>query len=229
MANRRLHAEEHARRARRLSSGVYGEVSLPVLPPGGCACDPLTFRASARTAREIAAQRSDGIDRRLDLRCFFTGVRCDDDPATGADRDARKLPWIGTRDHLVPARRDVPGAQPFAGRPALVWASNVANVTLGLAPLHVRLKVREWLSAAPYDRDDRSVEAGMNMRWLIIHYLDFFRVGGRYPWSRDADGRWWNPAFSAPFMARAMDMEARFLSLGDAGRDLWVRKFDWSF
>jgi hypothetical protein len=51
--------------------------------------------------------------------------------------------------------RAVPGTpfQQGTFSPMMICASNIANVSLGLAPLLVRLEIREWLSAAPYDRD----------------------------------------------------------------------------
>jgi hypothetical protein len=48
--------------------------------------------------------------------------------------------------------RDVPG-MPFQQgtfSPVMIWAPYIANVTLGLPPLLVRLKIPEWFSAAPY-------------------------------------------------------------------------------
>ena len=81
----------------------------------------------------------------------------------------------------------------------------------------------------PYDRNDRSTEAGMNMRWLIIKLLDDFRINGRYPWSRNPNGNWWYPEVSEPLMRRWYDMERGFMALDANARDAWIRNFTWQF
>ena len=230
------HEEHKVTRNDRFSRGVYGEVKKPVIPKGVIGIwDPPGYVSSRRTASHSSTVLNDGIDRRLDLRCFYTGVLCDPPPARpplGWNHDPRILPWLGSRDHLVPARRNVPGCPVVVGdhRTSLVWSSNVANVTLGLSPLPVRLTIRRWMLTVPVDRNDRSVDAGMNMRWLIISMLEEFRIKGRYPWSRDGMGRWWYPEISQPFMERAWKLEHEFLMLGDdCRRDQWIREMSWRF
>lgn len=79
------------------------------------------------------------------------------------------------------------------------------------------------------DREDRSMAAGENMKWLIISMLDEFRLNGRYPWSRKPDGSWWYPDISKPFMERMLHLEQEFLALGGKDRDAWISGLTWRF
>ena len=228
------HKAAKVQRSERFARQVYGVVHEPVLPKNVIGCwDPPGYLAARQPVRYRATILSDGIDRKLDLRCFYTGMPCYPVPARpppGWDQDPRKLPFMGTRDHLVPARRHVAGCPIDVSQHAttVIYTANIANVTLGLAPLAVRLKVRQWLTTAPYSREDVSVEAGLNLRWLIIHYLNWFRFKDRYPWSRQEDGSWWYPE-SEWFMARMYAMEQRFLEMDEQQRDLWIRTFEWRY
>lgn len=231
----RIHEQHKSERNNRFSSGIYGTVKSPVVPRGIVGIwEPPSYRSSRLTASHNATALNDGINRRLDFRCFYTGVVCDVPPVkppVGWNHDPRTMPWLGTRDHLVPARRNIPGRPTvfMHHEPSIVWSSNVANVTLGLTPLPVRIRIRQWLMTTAIDRDDRSIEAGENMKWLIISMLDEFRIRGRYPWSRKTDGGWWYPEISEPFMARMLDLEGRFLALDAAGREAWISSMDWRF
>ena len=233
---RKKHDEHKVMRNDRLARGVYGEVRKPVIPNKATGIwEPPSYASSRKTSSYSSTVLNDRIDRKLDLRCFYTGVVCDPSPTCPPARwshDPRYLPWLGTRDHLVPARRNIPGC-PISIKEhhtSLVWSSNVANATLGLSPLPVRLTIRRWLLTVPIDREDRSVDAGMNMRWLIINMLDEFRINGRYPWSRNQDGRWWYPEISQPFMERAWKLEQEFLLITDKNdRDRWIRQMGWKF
>ena len=235
---RALHETIREERAARFARGVVGVVQRVRLDPHpGFFAEPPAYQQSARTASQVIAQRRDGVDRKLDLRCFFTGVTCDPTPTgAGANRDPRLQPWLGTRDHLVPLRRGVVGAPDglsTAAQTSLVWSSNVANITLGLAPLLVRLTIRRWLQTMPFDRNDTSAEAGMRVRWILIELLDHFRmrpIGGWYPWSRmEGTEAWWDPSLQVPFMARMWEQEAAFLALDPKGRDAFIEGLRWQF
>jgi hypothetical protein len=232
---RAKHDEAKESRNQRFGEKIYGVVHEPVIPTGIIGIwDPPDYLRSRRTASHSSTVMNDGIDRRLDLRCFYTGVACYPPPArppVGWNHDPRKEPWLGTRDHLVPARRDVPGCPIIVGKhpSTLVWSSNMVNVIFGLTPLAIKLKIRGWMKTIPYDRSDTSVEAGNNIKWLLIKLLDEFRINGRYPWSRRQDGKWWFPEISDPFMARMWKMEQEFLSLDEESRNLWISKFSWQF
>jgi hypothetical protein len=231
----KVHSDAKESRNRRFGEKIYGVVHAPVIPKGVIgAWDPPTYLQSRRTSMHSATVLNDGIDRKLDLRCFYTGVVCDPPPAkpeSGWNMDPKLIPWMGTRDHLVPARRDVPGCPIDLSkhRSTLVWSSHMANVVFGLTPLLVKLKIRQWMVTIPYDRDDRSIWAGHNIKWLIINLLDDFRINGRYPWSRKHDGSWWYPRISEPFMARMWRAEERFLALDEDGRNRFIREFSWQF
>jgi hypothetical protein len=79
------------------------------------------------------------------------------------------------------------------------------------------------------DREDRSLAAGENMKWLIISMLNEFRLKGRYPWSRKPDGSWWYPEMSVPFMERMLHLEKEFLALRGNDRDAWISGLTWRF
>jgi hypothetical protein len=138
---------------------------------------------------------------------------------------------MGTRDHLVPARRFVSN-QPrifINYTSAKIWSARIVNLTLGLSPLPVRLKIRQWLQTVNFDRTDCSPESGANVRWIIVDMLDTFRIQGRYPWSLNSQGQWWYPELSEPFMNRMWKMEQEFLGLDSLGREQWIQKFCWNF
>ena len=235
----RDHRTEKVKRAERLSKGVYGEVGTPVIGPEPVAVDPPSYFASSRTYRSIRSSRDCGWPPTFSTPCFYTGVESPPmnprDPITNFD--PRLVPWLGTRDHIPPLRRSLAAAAgqdvevvDFSRRqPAFVWSSYVANATLGLVPLPVRLKIREWLSTSDFDRADTSVEAGNNVRWLIIRMIDEFRIGKRLPWSRDEHQRWWDPDLQRPFMRHMAAFEQRFLDADEQGRDRMVRDFEWRF
>lgn len=235
---RALHETIREERAARFARGILGQVTRVRLPPvPGFVADPPVYRQAARAASQVVSQRRDGVDRKLDLRCFFTGVACDPNPTRdGTNRDPRLQPWLGTRDHLVPLRRGVAGAPPelaIAAQTSIVWASNVANITLGLAPLLVRLTIRRWLMTIPFDRNDTSVEGGTQVRWIMIELLDHFRMrpfGEWYPWSRvEGTDSWWDASIQAPFMRRMWQEEARFLALEPGQRESYIEALRWQF
>lgn len=146
------------------------------------------------------------------------------------NHDCKILPWMGTRDHLVPIRRGVPDAIDQAHlSSSMVWTSNVVNQTIGLAPFPIRLKIREWISTTSFDRNDLSIESGNNLRWIVINMLDEFRIKGRFPWSRNANGYYWYPSISIPLMTKWSKMELEFLSLNDLERDQYIKSFVWYF
>lgn len=232
---RQAHRQHKAERHERLDNQVFGVVHKPnIVPSDPFVCDLPSYINSTNTSRRIQTQVESRIDLHLDMRCFFTGTLLTAFPHNkpdGWNHDARILPWLGTRDHLVPARRDTYQCpfDPSHYPSSKVWCSNVVNVTLGLVPLPVRLKIRQWLQTDFWDRNNPSVEDGINLRWLIIHYLDHFRMRGRYPWSRNKHGCWWYPEISQPFMNRMWHIEREFLSLNQSNRNLWIKKFDWRF
>ncbi len=233
--NRRTSLHDNAKSARnaRFALGVYGVVRKPFLQSGAVVVhEPPGYLASRRTARSAADWLRDGVDRKLDFRCFYSSIPCKPTPSLlGLVRDPVRAPFLPTRDHLVPMRRNIPGSplNPGIHPSTLVWTANIVNTTLGLAPLLVRLKIRQWLMTSPFDREDVSAGSGANVRWVIIDMLDSFRVHRRYPWSRAPDGTWWNPAVSEPFMRRMWAAELRFLTLGEDGREKFIKDLRWQF
>ena len=223
------------RRYDRFDKGIYGEILQPVVQKGVIAYyEPPTYLNSRNTVKRYNYEINNSIDLSLDKRCFYTGIVSWADPknvSTGYSQDPKIIPWMGTKDHLVPARRFVPNCPIVIGNYncTKVWCSNIANVTLGLVPLPIRLKIRNWLSTTPYPRDDISIEAGHNIKWLIISMLDDFRINGRYPWSRNKEGKWWYPNISEPLMKKWWKMEIEFLSLNDEERNKWINNFVYQF
>lgn len=221
------HTDAHATRVARLQRGVYGAVQAPVLPRGRIVLHDLpSYTESHWVVRSWSQHKTlEGVP----ARCFYTGVPLT--LATVLDRDPRRAPWLPTRDHLVPLRRQVPG-MPAVGpqhATAQVLSANVVNVTLGLAPLLVRLKIRSWLRTVPFDPDDLSTDAGNNLRWVVIDMINDFRILGRLPWSRDAHGQWWDPEISRPFMARMHAAESAFLDLDLHARQAFIETHRWTF
>lgn len=232
---RHVHGIHKDIRHARLEQKVFGVVHKPnISKTEPFVCDLPRYISSKNTATHIQAQLNDNVDRNLDMRCFFTGTQLTPFPlhkSNGWNHDSRIAPWLGTRDHLVPARRNTHQCPFDTSRYASnkVWCSNVVNTTLGLVPLPVRLKLRQWMQTDYWNRIQPSQDDGTNVRWLVIHYLDYFRIQGRYPWSRNKQGQWWYPEISQSFMAHMWHMEHEFLRLGEQDRNLWIQKFDWRF
>jgi hypothetical protein len=233
--SKQVHDLHKNKRHNRLDNQIFGIIHKPIIIKNeSFVCDLPSYTNSKQTSQKIRSQTTSRVYRNLDMRCFFTGTQLTPPPLiqpNGWNHDSRLLPWLGTRDHLVPARRDMQQC-PFDFRKypsSKVWCSNVVNVTLGLVPLPVRLKLRQWLQTDYWDRNNPNLEDGTNLRWLIIHYLDHFRMNGRYPWSRNKHGCWWYPEISQPFMNHMCQMELEFLKLNHEDRNLWINKFDWRF
>lgn len=168
----------------------------------------------------------------FDMRCFYTGVILTYMvPPRYSSYSPSTHPWIGSKDHLVPARRRIPNCPIVLSKykDTRIWSSYVVNVTLGLVPLPIRLKIRQWLRTAQYDKDDTSVEAGENMRWLIVDMINDFRINGKYPWSRKGNGSWWYPNVSNPLMEKWWKMELDFLELDEEKRNDWIENFVYHF
>jgi hypothetical protein len=231
-AIRPSHALVRIQRSERLARGIRGFVHKPVLldmdtvvhaQPG--------YLESRSMVRNLKHHGFPDPVFTPALRCFYTGTPCSIGPQTGPGRDPLLEPWHPTRDHLVPVRRDVPGkthcASVLGG--STVLCSYIANTTLGLAPMAVKLKIRHWLSTARFDPSDTSVAAGANLRWLIISMLDDFRWRGRYPWSLDAGRRWWDRDFSQSFMDNMWKLEHAFLAMDERARNRYVGEFEWRF
>jgi hypothetical protein len=217
-------------RNERFENNVYGVVQTPVIPKNVIGFwEPPTYLLSRRTLKYKKYNNYINVD----TRCFYLGIRCNyaQNKSCNFKHDPKIMPWLATKDHLVPVRRHISSLSIDVSKypPATVLSSNIANTTLGLAPLPVRIKIREWLSTSPYDRDNVSIESGNNLRWLIINMLDHFRVNGRFPWSRNKNGTWWYPDISEPWMLRCNKMEKEFLELNDNDRDMWIKKFVWNF
>lgn len=228
------HLHKHLRhktvRHERLNNGIYGTIQEPVIPTGIIGYwEPPSYLKS----RESIKNKKHIIRNTYDDRCFYLGVKCYfiQHRPSNLNHSAILMPWLATKDHLVPVRRSIVSSSVDISKypPATVLTSNIANVTLGLSPLPVRLKIREWLSTRPYDRNDNSVVAGNNLRWLIIKMLDDFRINGRFPWSRTKHGTWWYPDISEPWILRCYKMEKEFLELKDNDRDTWIKNFVWNF
>lgn len=222
------HLEHKIKRHERFSKGIYGVVQEPVLLSGVIGLwEPPSYLTSRTTVRF----RKTFSPSMLDWRCFYSGVICDyKTPRVSCNHDSRVMPWMGTRDHLVPLRKGLYERVDLGKLPtSLVWTSNVVNQTIGLAPLPVRLKIREWLSTTAFDRNNRSVEAGQNLRWIVIDMLNEFRIKGRFPWSRNSHGKFWYPEISSPLMQKWYQMEIDFLSLKDDDRDQYIKSFVWNF
>lgn len=225
-------------RQARLTNGIYGIIKQPILNKGNITFNELpTYYQSHTTSYRVGARmfkNSDiPINQLLDLRCFYTGIVCS--PASidlsKVNHSATAMPWLGTKDHLVPARRGVKNCPIDLGKfnDSKVWCSNVINVTLGLVPLPIRLKIRQWLMTAQYDKNDTSIEAGENMRWILINMIQDFRINDRLVWSRKADDNWWYPEISTPLMDKWWKMELEFLSLDHDRRNDWVENFVYHF
>lgn len=217
-------------RHERLENGIYGITQDPVLLKDIIGYwEPPSYLDS----RQALKNRKHQCYINSDYRCFYLGVNCNyiQNRPINLNHDPKLMPWLATKDHLVPIRRSVAELAIDVGKypPATVLSSNIANVTFGLSPLPVRLKIREWLSTSAYDRNDTSVAAGNNLRWLIIKMLNDFRINGRFPWSRTKNGTWWYPQISEPWMIRCCRMEQEFLELNEKDRDLWIKKFVWNF
>jgi hypothetical protein len=227
----KIHQHHVDKRNIRLKNNIYGEVQAPSLPKDVIMyVEPPSYLAARATAKKNNAILNDGIDRRLDMRCFYSSMPCHPGPTHRPfqwNSDPKVLPLLGTRDHIVPARRHVPNCPIDINKyqTTTVWSANMVNVTLGLTPMPIRLKIRQWLMAAPFSRDDTSLEACANIRWLIIDMLSDFRINGRYPWSRNEHGKWWDPSISIPLMSKWWKMEIEFLTLSEIERNKWIDDF----
>ena len=187
------HFEHKLKRHDRLAHGVYGTTHDPVIPKGVIG---LWEPPSYLTSRHTVKFRRSLVHSNIDWRCFYSNVICP--PLKNLkpkfNHDSNITPWMGTKDHLVPLRKGLDDRVDLAYLPSsLVWTSNIVNKTIGLAPLPVRLKIREWLTTTSFDREDLSVEAGQNLRWIVIDMLNEFRINGRFPWSRKISGAFWYP------------------------------------
>jgi hypothetical protein len=234
-----MRSSHKLQRAERFSRGVFGKPGRANITPvpGFSIVDPPDYETSRRAALRGKADLF--ASDRDDWRCFFTGVLCDTSPVpVGEQRAATQIPFQLTRDHLVPVRRGVallanaPKPPSDRNRRDLVVASAIVNETLRDAPLLVRLKLRDWLMTVPFDRNDRSIAMGENIRWLVVEMLSHFKYRGFLMWSRkhEASGdRWWFPDLQAPFMERMFDAERQFLALNVEERCQFIKNNDWLF
>jgi hypothetical protein len=220
------HLLHKQKRNERFARGVYGVVQPPVKHPGVITlCEPPSYLTSRHTVRFRKL-----VWTGIDWRCFYSGVECYWLKKNAHNHDSKVLPWLGTKDHLVPIRRGVPenvGLSKYSS--SMLWTSNIANQTLGLAPLPVRLKIREWLSTTTFDRTSLTIESGNALRWILIDMLDEFRFNGRFPWSRNQHGQYWNATVSVPLMNKWYNMEREFLALNEIDRDQYIKSFVWYF
>jgi hypothetical protein len=222
------HLVHKQKRNERFAQGVYGEIKTPTIEKDVIGLwEPPSYLSS----RQAVRFRKSKIPT-ADYRCFYSSVLSEPVIHSGnrVNHACSILPWMGTRDHLVPIRRGIPGVIDQAHRSSsMVWTSNVVNTTIGLAPLPIRLKVREWLSTTSFDRNSLSIDSGSNLRWIVIDMLNEFRIKGRFPWSRNALGCYWYPSISIPLMDKWRKMEEEFLSLNEIDRDSYVKNFVWYF
>jgi hypothetical protein len=223
------HLEHKTKRSNRLTHGIYGEVKQPIIEKNVIGLwEPPSYIASGYTVKF----RKASFDKNIDWRCFYSGVLCSQPVKLKpyCNDNSKLMPWLGTKDHLIPLRRGCDEKIDINRYPvALVWSSQIVNQTLGLAPFLIRLKIREWLSTTPFDRNDSSIDAAQNLKWIIINMLDEFRIKGRYPWSRKLSGAYWYPEVSIPLMQKWYDMETTFLLLNENDRDQYIKSFAWQF
>lgn len=223
------HFEHKLKRNDRFAQGIYGVVQEPIISKDILGFwDPPSYLSSRHTVKYRRASFTSGID----WRCFYSGVVCSPpvNLKSHANHDSKVMPWMGTKDHLVPLRKGLNDRVDLSHlSTSLVWTSNVINQTIGLAPLPVRLKIREWLSTTAFDRNDLSIESGQNLRWIIIDMLNEFRINGRFPWSRKLSGAFWYPEISGPLMQKWHKMEYEFLLLNEYDRDQYIKSFVWQF
>jgi len=224
----RKHHKHKVKRHERFAQGVYGEIQKPIISKNIIGLwEPPSYYSSRNTIKYKKFHLPT-----IDYRCFYSSVVCL--PVTHKrekwNHDSKVMPWMGTKDHLVPIRRGVPESMSLSNfGSSLVWTSNVVNQTIGLAPLPIRLKIREWLTTTAFDRNNLSVESGANLRWIIIDMLEEFRIKGRFPWSRNSLGLFWYPSISNPLMDKWYKMEKDFLTLNETERDQYIKNFCWYF
>lgn len=223
------HLEHKTKRSNRLTHGIYGEVKQPIIEKNVIGLwEPPSYISSGHTVKFRKAI----FDENIDWRCFYSGVLCSQlvKLKIHCDDNLKLMPWLGTKDHLIPLRRGISGQLDINRFPvALVWSSQIVNQTLGLTPFPIRLKIREWLSTTSFDRNDSSIEAGQNLKWIIVNMLDEFRIKGRFPWSRKLSGAYWHPEISTHLMQNWHKMETSFLSLNEKDRDQYIKSFSWQF
>jgi hypothetical protein len=226
-----VHEGHKARRAERLDGGTYGHVwPAYVGCPRSVALPAPSFLESQADLRRARDAWYSGVQPSPPLRCFYSGFRVGTQTrkAPVRDFDPRKVPLLGTKDHLIPVRRNHPDAPPYDPRGAVVVPSaHAVNATLGLAPMAVRLHVRRCLEWFAFDREETSDAAGLNLRWLIIRLIDAFRIDGRLPWSRRLDGTYWLGETSRTFMDEMFAFEQAFVVTGRRDRHTFVETAVW--
>ena len=218
----------------RFENQIYGIVQNPIIPKNIIGFwEPPSYidsRLIIKSNRKQLLELSNIVN--LNLRCFYTGVSCQIHNEDKSGGNPIHIPWFGTKDHLVPARRDIRYYNPNKNldtSQTIIWSSYIVNNIFKSTPMMIKLKVRQWLKTIPYDRNDVSVTAGLNMKWLIIKLLDEFRIDKRYPWSCKFNGSWFNPDISEPFMNRMLNFEREFLLLTDEEQNTWISNFNWQF
>ena len=228
---REYHEKQKFLRSKRIESGIYGKVCQPIIEKNSIGIwDPPSFTKSSEAARLLWRQRRYGINYNLDVRCFYTGVNLIiHDGITPFEMV--KNPWYHSKDHLVPIRQHYNGVKlDLSGyKNNFVLSSSIANVSFRVAPLLVKLKVRQWLMTTVYERDNPTTESGTNMRWLIFHYLEWFRINGRFPWSMRSNGVYWDNEIQIPFMNHMLKAEKEFLNLSIDEKDHFIRNLEWRF
>jgi hypothetical protein len=231
--NRRLdHEQAKEIRAKRFAEGIYGVVQKPDLisrpdfvyePPG------FVEQTRVRSLHGLLTKMEGQSNwRPPPLRCFYTGVILRQ-PDTSIPNHLQ--PWLNSKDHIVPVRRDIPGVPLDIKKVYMcsVRAASVVNGALGVAPMLVRLMIRRWLSTVPFERDEPDARTAHNVRWTVINMMDHFRHRERFPWSRNVYGSLWYPECQA-FVDQMWKAEAAFLDLKtDQERDEYYRTVTWQF
>lgn len=232
MKQRRLdHDEAKVTRFKRFASGVYGVVQKPDRPyspdfhhepPGFVEQDRVHALHGLRFKME-----GENPWQPPPFRCFYTGVVL---RASDQSYPAHLQPWLNSKDHIVPVRRDIPGVPLDIQKVYMcsVRCASVANGALGVAPMLVRLTIRRWMSTIRFERDEPDERTAHTVRWTIINLMNDFRHRERFPWSRDPAGNLWYPECQA-FVERMWKIEAHFLGLDTAQRDEFCRTFVWQF
>lgn len=222
----------------RKSEGKVGQSILPVFIRG---VEPRTYdvpcyKDSNLTAKfhnkTVAKRKRQNFIGRVDNRCFFTGVKMEAYAETIGKIVFAESPWGGTRDHLVPTRKNYPlewRQREILNQPiSTIWCAHIVNRTFNQAPMPVKLKIRQWLSTTHFDRNT-SYEAGINVKWIVVSMLDEFRYKNRLLWAfDDVPGEYLNPE-SKNFMTKMHAMEREFLALDTNDRNDYINHFHWNF